>query len=269
MSVTVLAIDPPKWTEVDGFWVALITAAATVATVIAAVCIAVHGNTVADRRLKEERALADRRLVDQAADARQQLEEERAIAERRILEERAFATAERLHERQTAAAAVLLEYIGDLAPHLWQIPNTATAMRAMPATLNGHPLESAAPVDNLVRGAKVQALLLGNPELAARYRRLVHLVLTAANHTDRQFEQRTIGDLRNYSKFVRLSLQALVDGRPLPDPGADAYPHLKRTLDKALWHPTNVPVGWDEEADLDPHDVQFRPQGSLASELGG
>ncbi|MEY9859746.1 hypothetical protein ABH935_005379 [Catenulispora sp. GAS73] len=211
--------------------------------------------------MKEERILADRRLVDQAADARHQLEEERSIAERRIIEERAFATAERLHERQTAAAAVLLEYLGDLAPLLWQIPNTATAMGAMPATLNLRPLESIDPVKNLVRGAKVQALLLGNQELAARYRRLVHLVLTAAHNTDRQFAQRTIGDLRNYSKFVRLSLQALVDGRPLPDPGVDTYPNLRRSLDKTLWHPINVPLGWDEEAELDPHDVQFRPQG--------
>ncbi|MEY9859745.1 hypothetical protein ABH935_005378 [Catenulispora sp. GAS73] len=48
MSVMALAIDPPKWTEVEGFWVALVTAVATAATVIGAVWIAVHGNTVAD-----------------------------------------------------------------------------------------------------------------------------------------------------------------------------------------------------------------------------
>ena len=74
-------------------------------------------------------------------------------------------------------------------------------------------------------------------------------------------KERTAGDLRNYAKFVRLSLRALVDGEPLPVAGHNPYPQLTRGPDGVQWHPSAVPNLWQDESDLDPMDPQFRAEG--------
>jgi hypothetical protein len=71
--------------------------------------------------------------------------------------------------------------------------------------------------------------------------------------------ERWVGDIRNYCVFVRISLQQLVDGAPLPNPGAPAYPDLWRDNDEALWTPTVEPIGWLEALQIDPEHPQYRP----------
>ncbi|WP_143448912.1 hypothetical protein [Kineosporia sp. A_224] len=118
---------------------------------------------------------------------------------------------------------------------------------------------SQAAVNALQKSARVDAIMIARPEIAARYRTLAHLVLTAYEMelVQDDVQVRIAGDLRNYAKYVRLSLHALIDGSEIPPD--EIPPRLERSRDGGHWHPTNVPPNWAAEADLDPTDPQYRP----------
>ncbi|MEY9860557.1 hypothetical protein ABH935_006194 [Catenulispora sp. GAS73] len=208
----------------------------------------------ADERFERERVEAERRLTEERAAANERLLEEREIAERRVVEEREFATAERLHERQAGRAAVLLGYVALLRRNLPLIEERNAREAPSPTWVT---LEEVA--RELVSGAHVDAPMLGNAEVEERYRTLVHLFLSVRQKDCEVTPGKTVGDLRNYAKFVKLSLIALVEGTELPKNEGQKHPHLASSGDRAQWHPSHIPPDFDDEATLDPHDPQFRP----------
>ena len=197
------------------------------------------------------------------ADADERLERERVDAEHRLRDEREFAEALRVRERQAECAAWLLVQIDDLQAAASDVMGVLTLPPGRPD------LDAARGVlRNLQRSAHTSAVLLGDTETQGRFRTLVQLAF-AAGQDDREESEmdedsyellraRTGGDLRNYAIFVRLSLWALIDGEPIPDPGYPQYPNLNRVADHVPWHPTNVPQGWDEAVQTDPGHPRFR-----------
>lgn len=206
-----------------------------------------------DQRRVEDRQAADLRLVDERDAGAKQLQEEREIAERRITEERVFAASERVRERQSQRAASLMERVAKLRTDLHLVRNMKSLTESA-----GERVERDYLRNFLVYGAHVDAPLLGNVEVEKRYRNLVHLVLTL---TDDQTEvtDGNVRDLRNYAKFVKLSLIALVDGTEIPKNKGPEVPFVQRAYgDGATWHPTSIPANWDDESSLDPNDPHFR-----------
>ena len=280
--------DAPSFTDNLTAWATLGLFLATALTLVAVSTIAVQGtrrderNRAADKkeaddrfekervdaaqRLNEQRELdaaqrtqdreeADRRLLEEREAADKRLLKEREIGERRVIEERAFATAERLHERQAERAAVLLGYVALFRSRLILIEANDAFVPGRPAWT-----KLAEVTEALVSGAHVDAPLLGDAEVEKRYRTLVHLFLSVRANGSVVTPGKTVGDLRNYAKFVKLSLIALVNGAELPQNDGQECPILKRIPgDGALWNPTHITQARLDEDTLDPLDPQFRP----------
>jgi hypothetical protein len=99
-----------------------------------------------------------------------------------------------------------------------------------------------------------------DPVVRDRFHTLVRLILLASRHLDDAVPlERAAGDLRHYCWFVRLTLQAVVDGETLPLGDPDDRPHLNRGSDGSIWSPTHSPGGWDRLAESDLDDPQYRP----------
>jgi len=58
--------------------------------------------------------------------------------------------------------------------------------------------------------------------------------------------------------LVRVSLKAVINGEPVPDPGYPEYPDLWREADVSLWYPTMMPADFMEELQTEPDHPQFR-----------
>lgn len=206
-----------------------------------------------EQRRAEDRQAAELRLTDEREAAAKRLQEEREIAERRIAEERAFAAGERVRERQAQRAASLLARVAQLRAGL---PLVRSPKQYAGANLLKAEVESL--LKTLVEGAHIDAPLLGNTEVEKRYRNLVHLVISLANNPDTS--DGNLRDLRNYAKFVKLSLIALVDGTEIPRTDGPEVPFVQRAYnDGSTWHPTHIPANWDDESSLDPFDPHFKP----------
>ncbi|MBI4943974.1 MAG: hypothetical protein HY830_24805 [Actinobacteria bacterium] len=230
---------------------------------LAAAVVAVGGLGVALWQARAARAAAD--ADRKAADAR--LRAERADGERRLVEEREFLLHSAKREREIGYSGAMLDRIDDLQRCLDTLPCAGPSLSSRKSAASMAPtnryhakLESSqAAVISLQKSARVDAVMLGRPEITARYRTLAHLVLTAYEMelVPDDVKSRIAGDLRNFSKYVRLSLQALIDDTEIPP--EEIPPRLDRSRDGGHWHPTNVPPNWAAEADLDPTDPQYRP----------
>lgn len=204
-----------------------------------------------DEQLRtEDRQAAEYRLADEREAAARRLQEEREIAERRIADERAFAASERVRERQAQRAGTLLACVAQLREDL---PIVRHSKELSPATL----AKRTRLVSTLIRGAHVDAPLLGNAEVERRYRNLVHLINSLTDDVNEPTNGNLL-DLRNYAKFVKLSLIALVDGTEIPHTDEPQVPFVQRAYnDGSTWHPTHTSANWDDESALDPLDPHF------------
>lgn len=260
-----LIADAPSFTDSLTAWSTLGLAALTFVTVVTAIAIAARGNKrddrlrqadkqAADERFTMARDEAEARLIDEREAAEKRLLEERAIAEQRVQDERTFATAERIHERQAQRAAVLLEYVASLRQNLAIFEHKS--QHVLPNQVSKSLAEL---LDMLTAGTHIDAPLLGNAEVEERYRTLVHLVLSITAPDFKVTPERTVNNLRNYAKFVKLSLIALVDGTELPKNEGHAHPYLGITMDNSLWYPSHMTPEYMEESNLDPNDPHFKP----------
>jgi hypothetical protein len=231
-------------------WADILTALGTVGLALTALL------TIEITRRQRNAAEAARKTDRAEADAR--LEEERRAAEQRLRDERDFAERLRRHERQAASASLLLDVVAELQE---VARNVVGLLNVGPQNLTPERRQTLQVLRGLQRAAHSTAATLGDAQVGERFRTLVRLAIAAAGDESAsgndQARARTEADLRNYAIFVRLSLQGLIDGQPIVDPGYPPYPNLARRSDVTPWHPQNVPSGWDDAAQTDPEHYRF------------
>jgi hypothetical protein len=220
-------------------------------------------------RAEQERADADRRLREEREAADQRLRDEREYAERVRRHEREHAEQIRLHDRRVVAVAGLLERIARAQMHFSVMPGLSTGastssyradQRDVPVTGESRQ-EALDAIFALQHGCWTEAAMLGAPGGVDQYRKLVHLVVSAAEGVvPSQYRERVSIDLNRYAAFVRCSLRSLVDSGKILDPGYPPYPALTREASEAPWSPQYGPPGyWEEIQQTDPYDPQYRP----------
>ncbi|WP_370969230.1 hypothetical protein [Amycolatopsis sp. cg9] len=258
-------------------WATVALAASTVATLLYSVITTRRDRKDADRRIQEQRDYDSRRAQQDQADAEARLEAERKAADRRLTDERMYTEKARQRERQQDSATRLLVRIASLLPLMNRVPNvfdTVSFALGGPRTVGETPCETESAVEGLRFGGFADLPGLRDVRATEQYRRLVHLVLTAARSEHQKSETNPEGrqehsklvaqDLWRYATFVRLSLEHLIEEGESLDPGEGgagvSFPMLNRRLgDKSLWYPTNVPRGWQDAVSHDPDDPQYRP----------
>jgi len=246
------------------FWTAIGTVALAAATFVA-LAYTIY-TTRADRR----QAAADRR------DAAQRLRDEREAGERRLRAERDHAEALRRRERQADSAQALLQRVAALQPYLEVIPGTWLRRNPPlgPVVRHQHDEECRAAIDTLRHGAWAETAMLGRGDAAAeaatRYRSLVKLVEDLARrHLEGPGGDRDVRALRNYARWVRISLAALAeDGAVPPIAGGSAAVPLPGLADHMpAWLPHPLPPGWTDDPDDDLEPLTLRP-GTAELETG-
>ncbi|WP_221179353.1 hypothetical protein [Streptomyces botrytidirepellens] len=152
--------------------------------------------------------------------------------------------AERDHERSSEAARQLLERLADLYAWLPSLPDVA----ADRPRLSGHAREQcASAMESLRRGMQTELFSIAAPEVRRRYRTLVKLAYDVGwRGVGRDHRERQIRDVRNYLRYVQLTLECVIDGGRLPD--RLEPPVLDRAAPSA-WLPPDVPWHWGDPAD--------------------
>ncbi len=220
-------------------------------------------------RAAQERADADRRLREEREAADQRLRDEREYAERVRRHEREHAEQIRIHDRRVVAVGGLLERIARVQMYFSVLPGLSTSasthsyrsdQRDVPVTGESRQ-EALDAIFALQHGCWTEAAMLGAPGGVDQYRKLVHLVVTAAEGAvPSQYRERVSTDLNRYAAFVRCSLRSLVDNGKILDPGYPPYPVLTREASEAPWSPQYSPPGyWEEIQQTDPYDPQYHP----------
>lgn len=251
-----------KWTDVELAHWTVVLAIATIALVATTIWI-----TSTDRRRDSRQRKSDRE------EAAERLAEERAEIDRRVAEERKAAEDRATRQRQVVAATSLLQRIADVDPFIKVVPNLDRQLQGAPSA--GAYEEARDAVGNLKKGALAEALALHSPTGTRLYQALVQLYLSAVDGHWRRvtrdstptFEERAVGDLRHYTRHVRLCLYQLINDGAIPvgalGPDSDEpdVPNLARPLDgdSDPWAPTAwTPPGWDLDSELDLTDPSRR-----------
>jgi len=224
-----------KATDVVTMLSTLVLAAAAIGTII-----------VTRMNAKSDRTAADSRLKTAADEANDKMGAERAAADVRLESAYARAEEQRLRDRQLAEAPKLLARVELFRNSVHQM---------LPTQVSGYPPsyspnnEMELAIRSLREGAGTEAVMLGNKPVRDRYDTLAKLA-EGANHPKSEemtkaSRDRIIEDLRSYAIFVRLSLQGLIDGKPVPDLDPPAAPDLQGHV-LAPWVPEPAPEGWQE-----------------------
>jgi hypothetical protein len=231
-----------KWTAIG----TLLLAAVTFATLVFAVVDAAF----ARRRAAEDREAADKRLED-----------ERKAGNQRIEAERRHEADLRRRERQVDRASALVGRIARLQEYLNLLPGAALRGEW---GLNSPSLQSRMMVgqealialSSLRHGAWTEAAMLGmsldGDQAAGRYTTLVRLADEAALTADLSERDKT--SLRNYARWVLLSMRALTQEHdvPMQYERNDTYPKFGKAEHEDAWLPMPIPPGWDDMAEADP-----------------
>jgi hypothetical protein len=117
--------------------------------------------------------------------------------------------------------------------------------------------DSLAAITSLRHGAWTEAAMLGTGEAAEaaadRYRTLVRLVDEAAHTEARAFPDRDMAALRNYARWVLISLRTLAEDETMPpNYGGPVRPLFGLAAHMPAWLPDPIPPGWDDIAEADP-----------------
>jgi hypothetical protein len=224
-------------------WTAIGTVALALAT------FAALGYTILATRRDRAQAARDR------AEAEKNLREERAAGNGRLQAEQAHDADMRRRDRQIANAAALVARVAEIRSHMDGVPNAY--LRASFSSLGGSPVarrldepETLAAIASLKHGAWAEAAMLGTgkaAEVAAgRYRRLADLVDDAASEGS-STQDRDIRSLKNYARWVLITLRMLAENETVPPftEGARAYPSLGDEEVKRAWRPDPIPAQWE------------------------
>lgn len=245
-------------------WTAIGTVALAAATFVAL------AYTIFTTRRDRRQAASDR------LDAAQRLSDERDAGDRRLRQERDYAESLRRRERQADNAQVLIQRVAGLQPFLATVPGTWLRRDQLlgPGVRYRGDEECRAAVDTLRHGAWAETAMLGRgdaaAEAAARYRSLVRLVEDLAHrHLTGPGGDRDVRALRNYARWVRISLVMLAEDGTVPPiaGGSPEVPLPGLAEDMPAWLPHPVPSGWTDEPDDDLKPRARRP-GTADAETG-
>ena len=116
-------------------------------------------------------------------------------------------------------------------------------------------------VRSLARGGHSEVWGLGDTCAAEQYRKLVHLVLSAAaTNMPADLRARASGDLRRYALWVRVSLESLTETGNSLDPGIPSWPDLTRMpTNDVPWQPSNPSQAWQLAILHEPGDPAYLP----------
>ncbi|MFF4502758.1 hypothetical protein [Streptomyces sp. NPDC001401] len=103
-------------------------------------------------------------------------------------------------------------------------------------------------LDSVRRGMQTDLLSVGDDRVRARYRALVRLCFDVGYRgIGQSHRERQIRDVRGYLRYVQFTLEAVIDGSPLPDDYA--APVLDERSDTTPWLPPVLPWHWQDPAD--------------------
>ncbi|MEV7501546.1 hypothetical protein [Streptomyces sp. NPDC093018] len=147
-------------------------------------------------------------------------------------------------QRAAEAAQRLLERLAELYTWLPSLPDLAQDEPQLSAQARAY---CAAAVSAVRRGMQTDLLSIGDDRVRARYRVLVRLCFDVGwRGIGQGHRERQIRDVRGYLRYVQFTLEAVIDGGPLPDDCT--APELERS-DSAPWLPPAVPWHWQDPAD--------------------
>lgn len=225
------------------------------ALILAAVTLLTLAYAIWTTRRDRKQAAEDRTAADQ------RLAEERAAGDQRLNDERTHGAEMRRRDRQIANVAVLVARVADIRAHMSDVPgiHSRSAFSSMGATITAHhpsDPETLAAISSLRHGEWAEAAMLGTSETAelaaGRYRTLARLVDDAASEFSSTHD-RDLASLRNYARWVLITLRTLAEDETVPpfSEGARPYPMLGVEDGMPVWQPDPIPTRWDvAEADV-------------------
>ncbi len=154
-----------------------------------------------------------------------------------------LARAEREHERASVAASQLLERLATFYAWLPSLPDVSEET----PRLSAHARDQChAAMESLRRGMLTELFSVGQTEVRARYRALVKLAYDAGwRGVGCEYPERLVRDVRNYLRYVQLSLEAVIDGASLPE---HVDPPVLDRPEGDIWVPPQVPEHWGDPA---------------------
>jgi len=155
-----------------------------------------------------------------------------------------LARVERERERASVAASQLLERLATFYAWLPSLPDVSEET----PRLSVHARDQCrAAMETVRRGMLTELFSIGQTEVRARYRTLVRLAHDAGwRGVGREHPERLVRDIRNYLRYVQLSLEAVIDGVPLPE---HVDPPVLDRAEGDIWLPPHVPDHWGDPAD--------------------
>lgn len=146
--------------------------------------------------------------------------------------------------RSTDAARTLLERLADLYAWLPSLPDVS----AETPYLSRHARDQCrTAMQSLRRGMITDLYSISDPTARERYRELVRIAYDVGwRGIGAENRARQIRDVKHYLRYVQHSLEALIDGSPLPEHVEP--PVLDRPEDEP-WQPPVVPWYWGDPAD--------------------
>ncbi|ONK11205.1 hypothetical protein [Streptomyces sp. MP131-18] len=145
--------------------------------------------------------------------------------------------------RSSDAALTLLERLADLYAWLPSLPDVSAETPYFSSHARDHCQEA---MESVRRGMITDLYAINDQEARERYRELVRLAydvgwrsLGSGNRV------RQIRDVKHYLRYVQHSLEALIDGSPLPD---HVDPPILDRPEGEPWQPPAAPWYWDDPA---------------------
>ncbi|MGW5690706.1 hypothetical protein ACWEWX_06980 [Streptomyces asiaticus] len=155
-----------------------------------------------------------------------------------------LARSERERENSVAAAKQLLERLADLYAWLPSLPDVALENPRLSEHARARCADA---MESVRRGMFTELFSIADTELRVRYRVLVRLVYDAGRRgAGGQRPERLVRDVRNYLRYVQMSLGFVIDGEPLPI--HEEPPVLDRDS-PGVWLPSSSSVIWSDPAD--------------------
>jgi hypothetical protein len=241
-------LDAPRTAPATGGinWDAL-TAIGTLA--LAVVTLLTLAYAIWTTRRERRQAASDRE------DAEKRLEAERMAGDQRLRSQQDHEAKMRRRDRQIANVAALVARVADIRAHLSDVPGiySRAGFASIGTSITAHhpsDPETLAAISSLEHGAWAEAAMLGTSEAAekaaGRYRTLARLVDEAASEFSSAYD-RDLKSLRNYARWVLLSLRMLAEDETVPpfSEGAPPYPMLGLGDGMPVWRPDPIPVRWD------------------------
>ncbi|MFI0729781.1 hypothetical protein ACH4S9_12210 [Streptomyces sp. NPDC021225] len=155
-----------------------------------------------------------------------------------------LARVERERENSAVAAKQLLERLADLYAWLPSLPDVSLEN---PSLSEHARVRCAEAMESVRRGMFTELFSITDAEMRERYRALVRLVYdTGWRGAGGQRPDRLVRDVRNYLRYVQMSLGSVIDGKPLPV--HEEPPALDRDS-PGVWSPSSSSAIWNDPAD--------------------